>query len=75
VEDLLTNSTLDRRYARIILLSKKWWSEEVVVLRSDGVDYVDCLFSDGLVLFFLLLLFFFFLVTIVVSSGIYAFCE
>jgi hypothetical protein len=44
MEDLLTNGTLDHWYARVILLSKKWWSEEVVILRLDGVDYVDRLF-------------------------------
>jgi hypothetical protein len=32
MEDLLTNGTLDRQYARLILLSKEWWSEEVVIL-------------------------------------------
>jgi hypothetical protein len=32
MEDLLTNGTLDRHYSRIILLSKEWWSEEVVIL-------------------------------------------
>jgi hypothetical protein len=31
-KNLLTNGTLDRRHARVILLHKKWWSEEVVVL-------------------------------------------
>jgi hypothetical protein len=32
MEDLLTDGTLDHRYARIILLLKEWWSVEVVVL-------------------------------------------
>jgi hypothetical protein len=32
MEDLLTDGTLDRRYARIILLLKEWWSKEVVLL-------------------------------------------
>jgi hypothetical protein len=44
VEDLLTDGTLDRQYAKVILLSKEWWSEEVVILQLDGVDNVDCLF-------------------------------
>jgi hypothetical protein len=44
VEDLLTDGTLDHRYAKVILLSKEWWSEEVVILQLDGVDNVDCLF-------------------------------
>jgi hypothetical protein len=32
MEDLLTDGTLNRWYARIILLLKEWWSEEVVIL-------------------------------------------
>jgi hypothetical protein len=44
VEDFLSNGTLDRRYARIILLSKEWSSEEVVILRSECVDNVNSFF-------------------------------
>ena len=44
MEDSLSNSTLDRWYARIILLGEEWQSEEVVVLRSECVDHVDYLF-------------------------------
>jgi hypothetical protein len=44
MEDLLTDGTLDRWYTRVILLLKEWWSKEVVILRSDGVDHVGCLF-------------------------------
>jgi hypothetical protein len=44
VEYSLSNSTLDHRYARIILLSKKWWTMEVVILRSECVDHVDIFF-------------------------------
>jgi hypothetical protein len=52
MKDLLTNGTLNRQYARIILLSKEWWSEDVVVLRSECVNHVDCLLRRlaGLVL-------------------------
>jgi hypothetical protein len=44
MEDSLSNGTLDRWYARIVLLSKEWWSEEMVVLRLKCVDYVDSFF-------------------------------
>jgi hypothetical protein len=68
VEDLLTNGTLDCQYARVILLCKERWSEEVVVLRMIVLIMLIVSSGDWLVLFFLLLLFFFFLVTTVVSS-------
>jgi hypothetical protein len=32
VEYFLIDGTLDHRYARVILLSKEWWSEEVVAV-------------------------------------------
>jgi hypothetical protein len=69
VKDFLSNGTLDCRYARIILLSKEWWSEEVVVLRLDGLIMLIVSLGDWLVLLFLLLL-----VIVVVSLGRYAFC-
>ena len=41
---LLSNGTLNHWYAWVILLSKEWWSEEVVVLWSKCVDHVDWFF-------------------------------
>jgi hypothetical protein len=41
VKDSLSNCVLDRWYARIFLLSKEWWSEQVIILWSEGIDHIN----------------------------------
>jgi hypothetical protein len=71
MKDLLTNGTLNRRYAKVIL-HKKQWSERWSYSNRMVLIMLIVSSSDWMVLFFLLL-FVFFLVTVVVSTDRYAF--